>query len=72
MFKMVRISSPRPTEGKAGRYESLIIGTGEPPVRVVGPSTDAVKGSASAVVAHSDRHACDLRTALRAVASGSA
>ena len=71
MIKMVRISSPRPSEGRPGRYESLITVTGEDPVRVVGPTSDAVKGSATAVIAHSHRHACDLRTALRAVANGS-
>jgi hypothetical protein len=67
MLKLVRISSPRPSESKPGRYEALIVGSGEPPMRVIGPSSAAVKGSATAVVAHSDRHACDLRTALRAV-----
>ena len=72
MIKMVRISSPRPTEGRPGRYESFITGTGEDPVRVVGPSTEAVKGSATAVIAHSHREGCDLRTALRAVANGAA
>ena len=70
MLKLVRISSPRPSESKPGRYEALIIRNGEPPVRVIGPSTDAVKGSATAVVAHSDRHACDLRTAFRAIVGG--
>jgi hypothetical protein len=70
MLKLVRISSPRPSEGKPGRYESLIVGNGEPPVRVVGPTSAAVKGSAAAVVAHSDRHAVDLRTAFRTISRG--
>lgn len=70
MLKMVRISAPRPSSSKPGRFESLITGTGEQPVRVVGPTSAAVKGSATAVVVHSDRHDCDLRTALRAVAAG--
>jgi len=67
---LVRIRSPRPSENRPGRYEALITSTGELPVRVVGPSTAAVMGSASAVVDHSVRNACDLRTALRAVAGG--
>jgi hypothetical protein len=71
MLKLVRISSPRPSEGKSGRYESLIVASGEPPVRVIGPTSAAVKGSATAVVAHSDRHAVDLRTAFRALSGGS-
>jgi hypothetical protein len=70
MLKLVRISSPRPSEGKPGRYEALIIRSGEPPVRVIGPSSAAVKGSASAVLAHSDRHDCDLHTAFRAIVGG--
>jgi hypothetical protein len=70
MLKLVRISSPRAVESKPGRYESIIIGTGEPPVRLVGPSREAVSSSAVAVVTHSDRHDCDLRTAMRAVAGG--
>jgi len=69
-MKLVRISSPRPSESKPGRYEAVIVGAGEQPVRVMGPSSEAVKGSASAVVAHSDRHACDLRTAMRELAGG--
>ncbi len=68
MLKMVRISAPRPSLAKPGRFESLITGAGEEPVRVVGPTSAAVKGSATAVVAHSDRNDCDLRTAFRAVA----
>ena len=71
MLKMVRISAPRPLMHKPGRFESVIVGTGEQPVRVVGPTSAAVKGSATAVVVHSDRHDCDLRTALRAVGAGS-
>ncbi|HYW54269.1 MAG TPA: hypothetical protein VFF00_10295 [Candidatus Elarobacter sp.] len=70
MLKLVRISSPRPSQGRPGRYEALIVGNGEPPVRVIGPSSAAVKGSATAVVAHSDRHAVDLRTAFRAISGG--
>lgn len=70
MLKLVRISSPRPTENRPGRYEALISAIGERPVRIVGPSTAAVKGSAQAVVAHSMRHDCDLRTALKAVSAG--
>jgi len=70
MLKMVRISAPRPSHGRPGRFESLITGTGQEPVRVVGPTSAAVKGSATAVVAHSDKNDCDLRTALRAIAAG--
>jgi hypothetical protein len=70
MLKLVRISSPRPSEVKPGRYEALIIRSGEPPVRVIGPSSAAVKGSASAVLAHSDRHGCDLHTAFRSIVGG--
>ena len=68
MLKLVRISSPRPSESRPGRFEALITSIGESPVRVVGPSSAAVKGSATAVVDHSLRNACDLRTALRVIA----
>lgn len=70
MLKLVRISSPRPSQRRPGRFESLIVAAGQAPVRIVGPSSDGVKLSATAIVAHSDRHDCDLQTALRAVAGG--
>lgn len=70
MLKMVRISSPCPSESRPGRYEALITTIGEQPVRVVGPSSAAVKGSAQAVVTHSVQNDCDLRTALRVIAGG--
>lgn len=66
MLKMVRISSPRPA-AKLGRFEILIQRTGEAPVRLLGASSAELARSASDVVMHSDRNACDLRTALRAV-----
>jgi len=66
MLKMVRITSPRPS-AKIGRYEIVITRTGEAPVRLLGASSADLARSASAVVAHSDANACDLRTALRAV-----
>lgn len=66
MLKVVRISSPRPS-AKLGRFEVVITRTGEAPVRLLGASQAELAKSAGDVVKHSDRNACDLRTALREI-----